>query len=92
MSATESKTFKNFTGNTAEFTLKGGRYGIAFNATGAGAASLNMLGADLSTLIPVETSITATPNYQTADLPPGEYVFVTTGFTGANVSVTSVPL
>lgn len=90
--STDSKKFTGFTGNTAQFTLKGGRYGIAFNANGTGAAALNITGADNSTLIPVQSSITTSPSYATVDLPTGSYVFATSGFTACNVSITNCPI
>jgi hypothetical protein len=37
------------------------------------------------------TTIAATTGFANADLPPGQYNVVTTGFTNAFVSITSVP-
>jgi hypothetical protein len=91
MNVTQSVVFKNISANSSQFSLLGGKYAIVFNATGTGTASLAVLGADLATYVPVETSITTTPNYQVVDLPPGQFVFQTTGFTAVNVSITRVP-
>jgi hypothetical protein len=89
--ATESKSFQNISASTAAFNLKGGRYNVIATATGAGTMGLQTLSADGSTFIPVHTAFAAVTGFATADLPPGVYKFVISGFTAVFATIASIP-
>jgi hypothetical protein len=90
-SVTESKQFSNIAATTAQFTLKGGKYGVAVVATfGGGSVILQGLSLDGTTFVTVVASFTAA-GYATCDLPPGQYRFTIATATAVYASVTSVP-
>jgi hypothetical protein len=71
--ANETKSYANISADTANFTLRGGLYGVSINATwGGGSVTLQRLSNDGSTYITVLTAFTAT-GYATVSLPPGTY-------------------
>lgn len=91
-SVTQSVQFSNIgTGNTAAFTLKGGKYAIVTKSTGTGTIDLTTLSVDGSTFIKTITSIAATTGFANADLPPGQYRIEIATFTANYISITSVP-
>src|SRR5438552_3214314 len=59
-------------GNSAQFKLRGGRYGVAVHATFAGNVDLKVLAQDGSTWLKTITTLTA-DGYVTVDLIPGTY-------------------
>jgi hypothetical protein len=89
-SVTQSVKFTSLgIGNTAAFTLKGGRYLVIANSGGASTFDLAALGADGTTFVKVMTTIT-TSGFQVVDL-PGQYQ-VQIGAAGtANISIDLVP-
>jgi hypothetical protein len=90
-SVTQSVKFTSLgIGNTAAFTLKGGRYLVISNSGGASTFDLAALGADGTTFVKVMTTIT-TSGFQVVDLSPGQYQ-VQIGAAGtANISIDLVP-
>jgi len=75
-------------GTAGPYPLIGGKYGIVVNADtwgSGGKVSVRIVGADGSTLVPVQADVTAN-NYGTIDLPPCE-VSVVAGATVTNVGV-----
>lgn len=92
-SVTESKQFSNVgTGNTAAFTLKGGKYAVTTKSTGTGTIDLSIMAADGTTFIkPTITQISAVTGFAVIDLPPGQYRFEVATFTANFLSITSVP-
>jgi hypothetical protein len=87
----DAKIFPNIGATTAAFELKGGKYGVAAFATGAGTMGLQMVAADGSTLIPVHTVFAATLGYAAVDLPPGQYKFFIATFTAVYATICRVP-
>jgi hypothetical protein len=85
--ATEAIVFKNIGASTAAFALRGGRYAIAANASGAGSMGLQMQGEDGTTFIPVHTAFATVAGFATVDLPPGTYKFVLATFTAVFASI-----
>lgn len=92
--STQSVKFTGLSATTtATFALKGGKYGIAITATGAGpgTAVLQIQAVD-GTFVPVNAGVTAAPGgYAVVDLPPGQYNFTTTVLTAVSVSITAIP-
>ncbi len=89
--STEVVKFSNIGATTAAFTLRGGKYAVAANATGAGTMGLQILGADGSTFIPVFTAFAVVTGYAVIDLPPGSYNFLVSGFTAVFATICRVP-
>lgn len=96
MRATESIPFFSnaAAGTSAAFEVKGGIYQLALVATGAGTATVQTLGGDGTTWVPVQATTAAltaagTQNYT---VPPGQYRLVTTGFTGVTAVFARVPV
>ncbi len=90
--STQSVKFTGLTATTtANFTLKGGRYGIVTTGAGAGSANVQIVAAD-GTNVVVNTGLAAGGSkYEAVDLPPGLYNFTTAGLTAVSVSITNVP-
>lgn len=75
MAGTESVIYSNISANTADFQLRGGKYGMSCVATfGGGSIKLQKKGADGTTYQSVSsgTDFTAA-GYATVDVPPGNY-------------------
>jgi hypothetical protein len=90
-SVAESKKFTSLgIGNTAAFTLKGGRYLVIANSGGASTFDLAALGADGTTFVKVMSTIT-TSGFQVVDLSPGTFQLQIGAAGTANISITSVP-
>src|SRR5260370_35250070 len=89
--STEAKLFSNIGATTAAFSLLGGKYAIAANATGAGTMGLQMQGADGSTFIAVHTAFAAGTGFATGDLPPGQDKFVLATSTPVFASICWLP-
>ena len=71
--ANQNRVFANILATPADFTLRGGLYGVSAKATwGGGSATLQRLSIDGSTYVTVLTAFTAT-GYATVSLPPGTY-------------------
>ena len=87
------KPFVNAAAGTVKFTLRGGVYAWAVNATGSGTVDLKMLGPDGVTYLTVATQITATTGLQSPlYLPAGSYEVVAATFTAIYVTITSIDL
>jgi hypothetical protein len=71
----ELKEFSNITANTADFTLRGGRYGIDVVANfGGGSVKLQKKSKDGATYVSVSTGTDfAAAGYAAVDLPSGTY-------------------
>ena len=93
MRTTESVKFlANQTATSVTKELRGGKYGIDILATGAGTVDFQRLGPDGVTFIKAITQVVATPVAAiVADLPPGQYQAVTTGFTAVYLTASTVP-
>ena len=78
-------------GTGLAFTLTGGLYAIETLATGAGSITLQRLGPDGATWGAAATAITTTSNFSTAQLPPGQYRWLTSGFTAIYATVQRIP-
>jgi len=93
MRAHDAQLFTNIAANTANFELKGGKYGVAAVATwGGGSAKLQMLGPDGSTFLSVATATDFTANgYAAIDLPPGIYRFTIATATAIYAAVVRTP-
>lgn len=90
--AVDSVQFSNVgTGNTAAFTLHGGKYAIITKSTGSGTIDLTTLAADGATFVKSITSIAAVTGFANADLPPGQYRIEIATFTANYISITGVP-
>jgi len=90
--ATQSFQFSNISATTAQFNVKGGKYGATVTATGFGTqVQLQTLSLDGTTWLNVGTNFTAN-GLQTYDLPPGPYrVVIAGGATGVFFALTSIP-
>lgn len=73
------------------FQLTGGMYGIETFAVGAGAITLQKLAPDGTTWYTAATSTAVGPTLATAQLPPGTYRWLTTGFTAVYATVSRIP-
>lgn len=91
--SSEAVQFSNIAaGNTAAFTLRGGRYSLLAKSTGAGTIDLKVLLPDGATWQAVATQITATSGYQGGiDLPPGQYRFEIATFTANFLTICRIP-
>jgi hypothetical protein len=89
--STEVVSFSNIAATTAAFTLRGGKYLVSANATGAGSMGLSMLSPDGVTFNAVHTPFAAVTGFAVADLPPGSYKFVIATFTAVYASICRVP-
>lgn len=89
--SSEARLFSNIAATTAAFSLLGGKYGIAANATGAGTMGVQMLGPDGSTFIAAHTAFAAVTGFIVVDLPPGQYKFVIATFTAVYASICRIP-
>lgn len=77
---------------SASFELRGGRYAVSFDGTGAGTVDVKMLGPDGATFIACGvTQIVATSGYQVVELAPGQYQVIVAGFTANFVTIARVP-
>lgn len=89
--ATQSVKFTGLnTGNTAAFTLKGGRYLVIANSAGATTFDLTALSPDGTTFVKVMATIT-TSGFAVVDLSPGQYRMEIGAVNGGNISINSVP-
>jgi hypothetical protein len=90
-SVAETKKFVSLgIGNTASFTLKGGRYLVLCNSGGASTFDVTALSADGTNFVKCMATITTT-GFAVIDVGPGQYR-VEIGAAGtANISITSVP-
>jgi len=88
----DGKQFINVgTGATTAFTLKGGKYGLTWQATlGGGNLQLQTLAADGTTWLPVGAAISAL-GFTNFDLPPGQYRFNVTTSTANYIAIAGVP-
>ncbi len=92
MQQTDAVSFSNIgTGNTAFFTLKGGKYAVVQKSTGAGTIDLTILSVDGVTTVKTITSMATVAGFANADLPPGQYRFEVSGFTANFLTVCRVP-
>jgi hypothetical protein len=92
--STDGVKFTGLTATTtAAFGLKGGKYGIAITATGAGPGTAAVqVQTAAGTFVPVNAGVTAAPGgYAVVDLPAGQYNFTTTVLTAVSVSITAIP-
>jgi hypothetical protein len=88
--STEAVTFSNISATTAAFTLRGGRYAFTVNATfGGGSVTLQTLGGDGTTWLPVSSQTAA--NSVAVDLAPGQYRIAIATATAVFVIVGRVP-
>lgn len=79
------------TGATSAFELKGGKYGVLWQATlGGGNLALQALAADGGTWLAVGTALSAL-GFASFDLPPGQYRFNVTTSTANYISMTGIP-
>lgn len=94
MRAPESKQFSNISATTAQFNLKGGKYGVNAAATfGGGSVKLQTLLADGSTWASVSSATDFTAaGYATVDLPAGVYRFTIATATAVYANISSVPI
>lgn len=77
--------------NTAAFSLRGGRYGLAQNSTGSGTVTLQILSLDGTTWITALTALATTASYTAGvDLPQGQYRFSIATFTANYLSLTRI--
>jgi len=89
--ATQSFQFSNISATTAQFNVKGGKYGLTVTATfGGGNVQLQTLSLDGSTWLPVGSAITAN-GFTTMDIPPGPYRLAITTATAVFAALTSIP-
>ena len=82
----------NLTGvvaNTANFTLRGGSYGVTVTATVFGTITLQKLAPDNTTFITVLTAFAAA-GYASVNLPSGTYRFTVAGITAGQINITSI--
>ena len=79
-------------GTGAAFQLTGGLYAVESIATGAGTITLQRLAPDSATWSTALTAIAvATYTLTTVQLPPGQYRWLTVGFTAIYATVQRVP-
>jgi len=93
-SVTQSVQFKNLgIGNTAAFTLKGGKYMVLVSGAGAtiNLTALSTDGVTFMQTIPPLTPGASTGGYATVDLAPGQYRIEVTVAGSVFVSISSVP-
>lgn len=77
------------TANTANFTLRGGQYGVTVTATVFGTITLQKLAPDGTTFITVLTAFAAA-GYANVNLPSGTYRFTVAGVTAGQINLTSI--
>lgn len=77
-------------GTGTAFEVTGGLYAIETLATGAGSIALQRLGPDGVTWGSVVT-IPTTSNFSTAQLPRGQYRWLTSGFTAIFATISRIP-
>lgn len=89
----EGQFFSNVSASTAQFTLRGGKYGVDATATfGGGSVKLQKLLGDASTFQSVSTATDFTAaGYAVIDLPPGQYRFTIATATAVYAAVTRIP-
>lgn len=91
--ASEGQFFSNISASTAQFALRGGKYGVDATATfGGGSVKLQKLLGDTSTFqsVSAATDFTAA-GYAVIDLPPGQYRFTVATATAVYCAVTRIP-
>jgi hypothetical protein len=83
-------SFSNIAATTADFTLRGGLYGVTVNATfGGGSVTLTRKSIDGSTYVTCLTAFTAA-GYATVNLPDGTFRISITTATGVYVEIKSI--
>jgi hypothetical protein len=88
--ANETKSFANISADTANFTLRGGLYGVSANATwGGGSVTLQRRSLDGSTFVTVLAAFTAT-GYASVALPPGTYRLAIATATGVYAEIVQI--
>jgi hypothetical protein len=88
--STKAVTFSNISATTAAFTLRGGKYAFTVHAPfGGGSVTLQTLGGDGTTWIPVSSQTAA--NSVAVDLAPGQYRIAVATATAVFVIVGRVP-
>jgi hypothetical protein len=91
--ASEGQFFQNVAATTAQFPLRGGKYGIDATATfGGGSVKFQKLLGDGVTFQSVSSATDFTAaGYAVIDLPPGQYRFTIATATAVFAAVTRVP-
>jgi hypothetical protein len=89
----DAQSFSNIAATTAAFTLKGGYYLAAAEATfSGGSVKFQLLGPDQSTWLDFPTAISFTGNgTSTTYAPPGKYRFTIATATAVYCSVAGIP-
>lgn len=98
MRSVDAFAFVNVAATPAAFNLIGGKYGVTVAATGSGTVTLERLGDDGSTYVPVNMPGTvATPAALAAngmivvEVPAGTYKLVIATFTANYLSIVRIP-
>lgn len=77
------------TATVGPFTILGGQYAFSLIDGGTVSDTLEILGPDGSTYIPVATAYATSPTFAVVSLPPGK-VQVVTGASGSGISVSLI--
>ena len=86
----EQKKFTNISATPAQFTLRGGQYGVTVNATfGGGSVTLQRLSLDGASLVTVLTAFAAA-GYATVNLPSGTYSLTIATATAVYCEIVSI--
>jgi hypothetical protein len=87
----EKQSFSNISATTANFTLRGGLYGVDVHATAfnAGSVTLQKLANDGVTFVTCLAAFSV-DGYGSANLPSGTYRFAVSLATGVFIALTSI--